>query len=191
MDPATGKWIPLTDWIGWDDWGLTGIISLATDPIDPNRLYLAAGTYTNSWDSKNGAILRSADKGASFTAAATGLPASAQFKAAQTADGHIWLAAGTSGLWRSTNSGTSFTQLANLEEADVICFGKAATGQTYPAIYTSAKIGGVRGIYRSDDQGATWIRINRFPQKPVFMTGFLFVVNPKMFRYGKMRQMRQ
>lgn len=61
MDPATGKWIPLTDWIGLDDWGRTSIISLATDPVDPNRLYLAAGTYTNSWDSKNEAILRSAD----------------------------------------------------------------------------------------------------------------------------------
>src|SRR5688500_2828606 len=49
LDAATNRWIPLTDWIGWDDWGLTGIVSLATDAMDPNRLYLAAGTYTNSW----------------------------------------------------------------------------------------------------------------------------------------------
>jgi xyloglucan-specific exo-beta-1,4-glucanase len=28
MDPATNRWIPLTDWIGWNDWGLTGIVSL-------------------------------------------------------------------------------------------------------------------------------------------------------------------
>lgn len=62
MDPATNRWIPLTDWIGWDDWGLTGIVSLATDAVDPNRLYLAAGTYTNSWDPNNGAILRSTDR---------------------------------------------------------------------------------------------------------------------------------
>jgi hypothetical protein len=30
----------------------------------------------------------------------------------------------------------------------------------YPALYTSAKIGGIRGIFRSDDAGQRWIRIN-------------------------------
>jgi hypothetical protein len=39
-------------------------------------------------------------------------------------------------------------------------FGMAATGQTVPAIYTSAKIDGVRGVFRSDDAGASWVRIN-------------------------------
>lgn len=67
MNNATNRWVPLTDWIGWDDWGLTGIVSLATDPVEPNRLYLAAGTYTNSWDPKNGAILISSDYGNTFT----------------------------------------------------------------------------------------------------------------------------
>jgi hypothetical protein len=36
----------------------------------------------------------------------------------------------------------------------------AAPGQTYPALYASAQVGGVRGIYRSDDAGASWLRIN-------------------------------
>lgn len=66
MDNSTGRWAPLTDWIGWDDWGLTGIVSLATDTVEPNRLYRAAGTYTNGWDPNNGAILRSTDYGNSF-----------------------------------------------------------------------------------------------------------------------------
>ncbi|WP_309050203.1 cellulose-binding domain-containing protein, partial [Streptomyces sp.] len=39
-------------------------------------------------------------------------------------------------------------------------FGKAAPGASYPALYTSAKIGGVRGVFRSDDAGAHWVRIN-------------------------------
>ena len=42
-----------------------------------------------------------------------------------------------------------FTKLSNVEQADTIGFGKAATGATYQALYTSAKIGGVRGIFRS------------------------------------------
>src|SRR4030095_2842357 len=59
-------WIPLTDWIGWDDWNLTGVVSLATDPVDPNRVYLAAGPYTNDWTDQNGAILRASDRGATW-----------------------------------------------------------------------------------------------------------------------------
>ena len=65
-DPVSLRWISLTDWIGWDDWNYTGIVSLATDALDPNRVYLAAGTYTNSWANTNGAILRSTDKGATW-----------------------------------------------------------------------------------------------------------------------------
>ena len=45
-DDPTQHWIPLTDWIGAADVNCTGIESLAVDPSDPNRVYLAAGTYT-------------------------------------------------------------------------------------------------------------------------------------------------
>jgi xyloglucan-specific exo-beta-1,4-glucanase len=41
--------------------------ALATDPVDTNRLYLAVGMYTNEWDTSNGAILRSTDKGETWT----------------------------------------------------------------------------------------------------------------------------
>jgi hypothetical protein len=50
--------------------------------------------------------------------------------------------------------------VAGVEEADTIGFGRAAPGQTYPALYTSARIDGVRGIFRSDTAGATWVRVN-------------------------------
>lgn len=53
------------------------------------------------------------------------------------------------GLWRSTDAGLSFTKLSNVEEADAVGFGRAATGGSYVAIYVSAKIDGVRGLYRS------------------------------------------
>jgi hypothetical protein len=112
-DTAAGQWIPLTDWIGEKDWNLLGIDSLATDPVDPNRLYLAAGTYTNAW-AGNGAILRSTDRGRTFQR--TALP----FKLGGNEDGrgagerlvidpadHGTLLLGTrkNGLWRSTDYG--------------------------------------------------------------------------------------
>jgi len=113
----------------------------------------------------NGTFYVSTNGGASFTATpAVGLPSSARFKAVFGREGDIWLAGGatggTYGLWHSTDSGATFLEQLNVEEADNIGFGKAATGQTYPALYTTAKINGVRGLYRSDTAGAVWVRIN-------------------------------
>ena len=64
-DRARARWIPLTDWIGAKDENLLGIESLALDPADPQRLYLAAGTYTTS-QAGDAAILRSHDQGRHF-----------------------------------------------------------------------------------------------------------------------------
>ena len=128
---------------------------VAADRVNPKKFYgFAAGTF---YVSTNG--------GTSFTAAATGLPATGTvfIKAVAGHEGDVWLAGGptgTSGLWHSTNSGTTFTQLSNVSAANNIGFGKAAPGASYPALYTIATIGGVAGIFRSDDGGASWVRIN-------------------------------
>ena len=80
-------------------------------------------------------------------------------------EGDIWLAGGSQdsgiyGLWHSTDSGSRFIKLENVQEADIIGFGKAAPGKDYMALYTSAKIHDIHGVFRSDDAGATWVRIN-------------------------------
>jgi xyloglucan-specific exo-beta-1,4-glucanase len=64
--PDQKKWKPLTDWVTFEEWNLLGIESIAADPSDPNRVYVAAGTYTNDWTTMNGEILRSTDRGDHF-----------------------------------------------------------------------------------------------------------------------------
>jgi hypothetical protein len=39
-------------------------------------------------------------------------------------------------------------------------FGKAATGKTFPAVYIWGTVSGVTGLFRSDDEGNSWVRIN-------------------------------
>jgi xyloglucan-specific exo-beta-1,4-glucanase len=50
--------------------------------------------------------------------------------------------------------------MSNVDEADAVGYGKAAPGHRYPAMYTTARIGGVRGIFRSDNAGRSWVRVN-------------------------------
>ena len=140
--------------------GVPAGATVESDRADPARFY--------AFD--RGVFYASADGGASFAATgATGLPplpndGRARFKALPSVEGEIWLAGGEEGgvygLWHSTDAGVSFTRLSNVEEADTIGFGKAAPGRSYPALYASAQIDGVRGIFRSDDTGRHWVRIN-------------------------------
>ena len=60
---TTQMWVPLTDWVTRANANLIGIESIGLDPSDPQRLYLAAGTYAESWGS-NGAMLVSDNQGA-------------------------------------------------------------------------------------------------------------------------------
>ncbi|RAJ44824.1 cellulose binding domain-containing protein [Kitasatospora sp. SolWspMP-SS2h] len=135
--------------------GIPAGASVQADRVDPKTFYGWSG----------GTFYVSTDAGATFTAKASGLPAaSVRFKAVPGTRGDVWLAGGTTatgyGLWHSTDAGATFARQPGVDQADSIGFGKAAPGRTHPAMYTSAKIGGVRGLFRSDDAGASWVRIN-------------------------------
>ncbi|MFI5550376.1 cellulose binding domain-containing protein [Streptomyces sp. NPDC051738] len=137
--------------------GIPAGATVESDRVDPKTFY----------GFKSGKFYVSSDGGATFTASsASGLPSgdSVRFKALPGVKGDVWLAGGATdgayGLWHSTDGGASFTKLSGVEQADTIGFGKAATGTSYQTLYTSAKIGGVRGIFRSTDKGATWTRVN-------------------------------
>lgn len=60
---AIQRWEPLLDWLSYEDVNLMGVESIALDPKDANKLYLACGTYTRN---TNAAILRSGDRGKTF-----------------------------------------------------------------------------------------------------------------------------
>uniref|UniRef100_A0A0W0FZM1 Glycoside hydrolase family 74 protein n=1 Tax=Moniliophthora roreri TaxID=221103 RepID=A0A0W0FZM1_MONRR len=64
---ADDLWTPLLDWaivVQSDYWG---VAALATDPVEPNGLYMAVGLYINYWDPNPGHILISDNYGSSFT----------------------------------------------------------------------------------------------------------------------------
>ena len=125
-NPSDGTWIQLMNWVGSDQWGYTGAEAVATDPVETNRLYVAAGTYTNSWDPNNGAILRSKDKGETFEI--TPMP----FKMGGNMPGRgmgerlavdpnknsilYFGAREGKGLWKSTDYGVTWNQVDNFPD---------------------------------------------------------------------------
>jgi hypothetical protein len=130
--------------------GVPANARVESDRVNPRKFYAYAG----------GAFYVSTNGGQSFAAAATGLPTeNVRFKAVPGAEGDIWLA-GDTGLFRSTNSGASFTRIGGVTDARNVGFGKAAPGGSYHAVYLVGTIDGVTGVYRSDNAGAGWVRIN-------------------------------
>jgi photosystem II stability/assembly factor-like uncharacterized protein len=96
-------------------------------------------------------------------------------------EGHLWLPRGSSGLSRSTDSGASFTTLSSVQQASFVAVGKAAPGQSYPAVFISGQVTNVTGIFRSDDQGATWVRINDDQHRFGLASIHVFCADPRVF----------
>lgn len=67
-DSAGGPWIALNDSLGGLDseFMQLGVLSLALDPSDASRVYLACGQYT-AWWAPAGRFMSSSDRGATWT----------------------------------------------------------------------------------------------------------------------------
>ncbi|WP_322400636.1 exo-alpha-sialidase [Massilia luteola] len=121
------------------------------DPLDAHVFYVYDGA----------ALLASTDGGATFAPRAA-LPAggSHRVRVAPGRKGDVWVALKNGGLVRSVDGGAHFTALAPVRYCGAVGFGKAAPGHDDPAVYIWGDVGGVRGIHRSIDAGASWTRIN-------------------------------
>ncbi|MGA8579850.1 MAG: hypothetical protein WB579_14275, partial [Bryobacteraceae bacterium] len=105
---ATQQWIPLTDFRAPSDYNLQGPESVALDPTDPSRLYIAAGMYTTG----ESAILVSTDQGATFTTNTVSFPMGANNDGRDAGErlavnpfnpSELFMGTRTQGLWKSEN----------------------------------------------------------------------------------------
>ena len=74
-------------------------------------------------------------------------------------EGDLWLAA-FNGLYHSADAGKTFARLSGVQELHAFGFGKAKPGARDSALYLIGVVNGLRGIFRSDDAAASWVRIN-------------------------------
>jgi hypothetical protein len=171
--PQTRSWLPITDGLGRDDAHYMGIESLALDPTDANKVYLAVGTYTQSWAS-TGALLRSADRGQSWQV--TPLPfklggnesgrSNGERLAVDPAAPHVlFFGSRKDGLWRSEDGAVSWRQVETFPEVGetggvgipVVVFPPQSGPPSTPSrvIYAAVASKGP-SLFRSVDGGARW-----------------------------------
>jgi hypothetical protein len=74
-------------------------------------------------------------------------------------EGELWISA-FEGLYHATDLSKPFAKISGVEQIHAFGFGKAAPGSSDPALYLVGIIGGQRGVFRSDNFGTHWVRIN-------------------------------
>uniref|UniRef100_UPI00055878A2 WD40/YVTN/BNR-like repeat-containing protein n=1 Tax=Actinoplanes subtropicus TaxID=543632 RepID=UPI00055878A2 len=197
------SWTPLLDWVGQDNFGYNGVLSIAPDPVDTKRVYAAVGMYTNDWDPNNGAILRSSDKGTTWQV--TTLPfknggnmpgrgVGERLAVDPHNDKNVWFAAeGGNGLYKSSDYGVTFSKVTSFPNAgnyvqdptdtnnylnqnqglSWVTFG--AANQIFVGVADKSN-----PVYMSNDNGSTWSRIAGEPtgylaHKGVVQGNYLFI----------------
>ncbi|MGA2174891.1 MAG: cellulase [Verrucomicrobiota bacterium] len=168
-DGATVVWTPqrsppyvTTNWgANWTPCaGLRSGIRVVADTVNSSRFYAYDAGAGKLLASTNGAVDFSATEARFEPAQEAGFGGGAELVATPGIEGDLWLALRRAGLHHSTNGGARFAKLPSVQEAASLGFGKAGAGQPFPALYLAGRIGGLQALFRSDDIGLTWVRIN-------------------------------
>ncbi|WP_184557275.1 cellulase [Xanthomonas arboricola] len=151
--------------------GLPDTAVVAADRVDAQRWYAV--------DTVSGGLYASTDGGASFrnTGQQVGNPARderarPQLRPDPWRAGVVYLASPSLGVMRWQDG--RLQTLSRPNEARSLGIGKPLRDGAPPALYLAGRADGVDGVFRSDDEGAHWLRINddahRFG-KPYSVTG--------------------
>jgi photosystem II stability/assembly factor-like uncharacterized protein len=147
------------------NWTACAALSTGTrvvpDTVNPQNFY--------AFDARSGKFYSSTNGAVSFTATAAVFAAQenngfgsggATVAATLGVENDLWLVSRAKGLLHSTNGGASFSKLKRVQAVSSLGLGKAAPGKIFPALFLAGKIGGVQALFRSDDAGENWVRIN-------------------------------
>ena len=173
-DSAQKLWLPLNDDLGRTNTQLTGVLSLALDPADPDRVYLLGGQYTRSAQPV-AAVQSSTDRGATWhrTPLTFNLGGNEDGRSTgerlqvDPGDGAILLLGSSrDGLWRSADHAQTWTKVAGFPNASssftlVLFDPRSSGGRGQPAKTIYAGLNDATGpaLFRSTDAGATWAAV--------------------------------
>lgn len=174
-DVGQGKWICITDFFGDEsEWVYTGIESIATDPVEPNRVYAACGTYGDE-----ALIICSDDYGATWTRTyieatcggnQSGRGCGERLVVDPNDNSIIYFGSRNHGLFVSKDYGVTFSpvesfptkgnysQESNSVGLTWVLFNKASSeaGKATNQIFVGVADTSGNTVYVSNDAGSTW-----------------------------------
>lgn len=179
-DDKTKSWIPLTDFLNHQQGNYMGIDSIAADPTNADRVYMAVGMYTQSWGG-TGAFMRSDDRGENWKIFAV------DFKMGgnelSRSDGErlavdpnqpkvLYFGSRRNGLWKSEDSAETWKKVESFPVADdaekglglpIVVFDASSgkPGAATPTIFAASQTD--NKFYRSKDAGKTWRALPKQP----------------------------
>lgn len=151
--PVGGIWKTIDGGSTWnplgDEWSVIGVSGIAVDPNNSNIIYVATGD-TDGNDSYSIGVLKSTDGGVTWNDAG-GVNANETTEIIiDPNNSNILYLASSSGLLKSTNAGSSWSNVlsGNIRDIDI----KPGTNTTLYAVNSS-------DFYKSTDAGSTWNQI--------------------------------
>jgi hypothetical protein len=172
-DNSGKSWIPLFD--GISNPNLMAIDGMATDPINPDVVYCAAG-YTLAANAI-GSILKSTNRGTTWTQVTLPVPMNGNANVRGLGNrlvidpnnnSKLYFASRTKGLWKSTNSGASWMKITSFPTHGDTLNGVGLTtvivdNKNSNRLYVAAaSFDNMQSIYQSTDGGNSW-RVIRGP----------------------------
>jgi hypothetical protein len=184
-DPVNLIWIPITDFVNRSMPNASGIESIGLDPNDPQRLYMAAGLYTESYGGVCDLFL-SSNQGATFTilpqtfkcgANDNGRGAGERLSVDPNLGTRVLWGTRQNGLWQSTDRGMTWAQLTSFPVTgttsgvgvvfEIFLPASSSSGSLTKTIYAGVSATGTgadpSSLYVSNNAGVTWSAVPGAP----------------------------
>ena len=165
-------WNPITlpgvsSWSGFDFAYYLDTRTVTADRVLPNTFYLyyaGNGVY----ETTNGGVTWTEVHAGSVSPSDY---ANAEIQSVPGEAGNLFFTAGPqSGVqpdgisfYQSTNQGTTWTAVPNVQDVATFGFGAPAPGQSYPSIYIVGWVNNVYGIWQSINDAQSWTQIGTYP----------------------------
>jgi len=131
--------------------GIENDVFLFSDRVSGRILY--------AFNSLNGKLSQSENGGISFHNINTRLPVGRGVHITSSPEDEFWISS-PAGLAHSSSPQGPFVSIPGVQVAYAIGFGRPIQNGRSCTLFLSGRIGGIAGIFRSTDHGATWMQID-------------------------------
>jgi len=144
---------------------------IASDKLNGTVMYAASGSK----------LYLSKDTGATWTSTALGtITAPVAIVVNPFKAGELWVS-GNTGIFHSTNMGSTFTAVPGPTNAWKLAVGAPKTAGGTPSLYAAATITGVNTLYRTDDQ-TNWIIITDATHGFGSASSYILAADPRIYK---------